>query len=134
MAKYVWSLISIHQKLSEDFIEHHQEQVILVFDISKYQKLSEDFIERHQKQVVWPCILVFKNHYHQNLLKNIKLIFLIHFKYFDVDVLLLNMKIDALKTKIKYADYFTHVNWHEISMRKNLPMDFWNEQRQSRLV
>ncbi|MFH1526369.1 MAG: hypothetical protein ABIG69_06910 [Bacteroidota bacterium] len=53
--KVDWNLISIQQKLSEDFIREFQYKVNWN-QISKYQKLSEDFIREFQDKVYWICI------------------------------------------------------------------------------
>ncbi len=50
--KVAWKYISTHQKLSEAFIERHQDKVNWEY-ISIYQKLSEAIIERYQDKVDW---------------------------------------------------------------------------------
>ena len=52
ISKYDWYDISIHQKLSEEFIEKHYDKVDWNY-ISKYQTLSESFIEKHIDKVYW---------------------------------------------------------------------------------
>ena len=56
-----WGLISMHQKLSEDFIEKFQDKFDWYY-ISMHQKLPESFIEKFQNKVDWIRISV-----HQNL-------------------------------------------------------------------
>ena len=55
-----WYYISIHQKLSEDFIREFKDEVDWDF-ISKYQKLSEEFIERNKDLVDWYYISLYQN-------------------------------------------------------------------------
>ena len=50
-----WWAISIHQKLSEDFIREFQNRVNWAA-IASYQKLSEDFIREFQSKVDWEAI------------------------------------------------------------------------------
>ena len=45
----------MYQKLSEEFIERHQD-VINWDNVSKYQTLSEEFIEKHQDKLWWSYI------------------------------------------------------------------------------
>jgi intein-encoded DNA endonuclease-like protein len=53
--KVDWIHISIHQKLSEDFIREFQDKVNWNC-ISYNQKLSENFIREFQDEVYWYCI------------------------------------------------------------------------------
>ena len=48
-----WDLISVHQTLSEPFIEKWKYKVHWHY-ISCYQKLSEPFIEKWKDEVAWP--------------------------------------------------------------------------------
>ena len=50
-----WNLISRYQKLSEEFIEKHAEEIHWN-SISFYQKMSEDFIEKHIDKIDWKGI------------------------------------------------------------------------------
>jgi phosphoribosylanthranilate isomerase len=50
--KVNWDNISVYQKLSEDFIKEFQDKIIW-YNISKYQKLSESFIKEFQNKVDW---------------------------------------------------------------------------------
>ena len=50
-----WTLISKHQKLSEDFIREFKDEVAWT-RISSYQKLSEEFIREFQDKVYWSHI------------------------------------------------------------------------------
>ena len=47
-----WTVISKHQKLSEDFIEKFADKLYW-YHISQYQTLSEDLIEKLQNKVKW---------------------------------------------------------------------------------
>ena len=67
-----WGVISISQKLSEDFIREFKDKVDWEL-ISKNQKLSEDFIREFKDKVSWPEILhyqtlseEFKEKYYNN--------------------------------------------------------------------
>jgi hypothetical protein len=62
--KYQWGIISIQQKLSEDFIREFKDKVY--WDgISIYQELSEDFIREFKDEIYWNYILT-----HQTLSPN----------------------------------------------------------------
>src|SRR5574343_658878 len=50
--------ISIHQKLSEEFIEKYIDKVVDLNYISKYQTLSERFIEKYIDKVNWIYISI----------------------------------------------------------------------------
>ena len=50
--KVYWYRISIHQKLSESFIEKFKDRVDWDY-ISEYQKLSESFIDKFQDKINW---------------------------------------------------------------------------------
>src|SRR5574343_49486 len=53
--KVDWDCISTYQTLSEEFIEKYSDKVDWD-DISAYQKLSESFIEKHYDKVDWDDI------------------------------------------------------------------------------
>ena len=53
--KVNWDYISIHQKLSEEFIKENFDKVNWDF-ISQYQKLSEEFIKENSDKVNWDFI------------------------------------------------------------------------------
>lgn len=47
-----WSLLYMHQTLTEDFIREYEDKVDW-YNISIYQDLSEDFIRTYQDKVNW---------------------------------------------------------------------------------
>jgi hypothetical protein len=53
--KVDWGYISMHQKLSGEFIEKYNDKVNWYY-ISKHQKLSEEFIERNIGEIEWDWI------------------------------------------------------------------------------
>jgi len=53
--RVTWYWISVNQKLSEKFIEKHENKVYWNW-ISEHQKLSEKFIEKHENRVYWNWI------------------------------------------------------------------------------
>ena len=50
-----WKLISINQKLSENFIREFKDNIDWN-SISQYQKLSEDFIREFKNKINWNSI------------------------------------------------------------------------------
>ena len=54
-----WYYISIHQKLSESFIEKYDDKVHWRH-ISQYQTLSEKFIKKHSNKVDWGNISIYQ--------------------------------------------------------------------------
>ena len=58
--KLNWLCISIHQKLSEDFIRRFQHKVNWE-NISAHQKLSESFIREFKDKVDWYFISIYQN-------------------------------------------------------------------------
>lgn len=59
-----WADISAYYKLSEDFMEEFQDQLIWSY-ICIYQTLSEDFIKKFEDKVYWLYVS-----YHQRLSEN----------------------------------------------------------------
>ena len=51
----IWSRISKHEKLSEEFIREHKDDIVWV-EICHNQVLSEDFIREFQDKMVWYAI------------------------------------------------------------------------------
>ena len=58
--KVNWEWISIHQKLSEEFIREFKNEVNWGY-ISAYQKLSENFIREFKNEIVWIWISISQN-------------------------------------------------------------------------
>jgi hypothetical protein len=50
----------LHQKLSKEFIEKHQDKIDWDL-ISQFQKLPEEFIQKYQNKVCWDFISAFQN-------------------------------------------------------------------------
>jgi hypothetical protein len=55
-----WFNISIHQTLSEEFIEKYEDRVDWIY-ISRFQNLSEQFIEKYKDRLDWYYISIFQN-------------------------------------------------------------------------
>ena len=88
-----WIYISAYQKLSEEFIENHSDDVRWEL-ISKYQILSENFIEKYSDKLMWDNV---------SLCQNLSEFFIKkHINKIDIDCLMINKKISKrLKNKIE---------------------------------
>lgn len=114
--QYYWLLMTIHQRLSESFIEEFQDKFILYWRrICLHQKLSESFIEKFQDMIYWDIVTRTQELSEDFIRKHSDKVDI----YYATEKYLLSEKF--------MNDFKDEINWKFVAENYNLSLEFIKE-------
>ena len=111
-----WAYISIFQKLSEEFIEKHNDKINW-HQISEFQKLSEKFIEKHYYKVNWYYISIYQKLSEEFIEKHCN------------EVKWDRISIHQTLSESFIEKHYNKVDWYNISINQTLSEEFQQKHR-----